>query len=431
MPKSESKDSEKLGKAGSADDPEEAGSTAPPPLSKSQKRLSISVALAAKMRKKVTETRLALDEEDPQRIQKQEYEKIRESVYSLLERPNQSNAAFAVCGVIFLMIILSTIFCCAETLPQLETDYWHYFFFVADICFVIFFTVEYALRCWSSPMDLGSFILHPLNFIDLIALLPFYIELLVWLFFTSAHSNKFFRAFQTIRVLRLIRVGRFSDEMHFIGEALARSVNSFALMAYLLIVGIALFSCLLFTLERGDWDSQKGCYVRPGEKFFSGCSPYESVPMAAWWAITTMTTVGFGDAYPLSVAGRVACAFTMVCGLLCVAIPTTVLGVEFALTYKKQLAEKKATSIRKTLTARTKDELVLFQSMTKLRNITEELRAHLPYLKHLALADFEMNRPDEEHPLIDPTFSLYQNIVMLNLSNVKLFAQSTTSNLIF
>lgn len=434
MPKSESEKKKAQFDDEAKDDPKDSASaSSSTPAFQRQTEGRISLNLAARMKKRVTETRATLDQEHPEAIRRKEREKMRVYVNKLLEHPWHSNASFAVCAIIIAMIVLSTITCCAETLPAFETEYWQHWFWVADVVFVIFFTIEYGIRMWAHDAS-GSkknFATKPLNVIDLVALIPFYIELVVWLFFTSAHSNEFFKNIQFIRVLRFIRVGRFSSNMIFIGEGLARSVHFFVLLAYMLGVGVLVSSAFLYNLEQGQWDAKKGCYARKGEVFFSGCSPFESVPISAWWAITTMTTVGYGDAYPLTLGGRIAAGFTMVCGLLTVAIPTTVLGVEFALAYKQQLIEKKERFVRKSLTSRTRDELILYQSMTKFNNLTEELRCHLPYLKHLAMYDIEMNLPQEDHPSIDPMFGLFQNEVMTNLYNLKLVAQAVTNNLIF
>lgn len=388
----------------------------------------LSVGLAARLKKRVVDTRTHLDEENPEHIKRKEWKLMRKQVYQMLEHPRHSNTSFAVCALIFFMIILSTVFCCAETLPVLETPFWRQFFWTSDVVFVVFFTLEYLIRYWASDNRSG-FVWKPLNIIDLVALIPFYIELIVWMLFTSAHSNGLFRALQLIRVLRFIRVGKFSADMQFIGEGLSRSGNSFLIMFYMLSVGMLLCSVCLFMMERGEWDSKKGCFVRePKEPFFTGCSPFESVPLSAWWAITTMTTVGFGDVFPLSLAGRIAAALTMVLGLLTVAIPTTVLGVEFALAYKQQLAERKATKVRKTLTARHRDELILHSSMQRFNNLIEEFRVHLPYVKHLAMADLELA---DEHASLDPTFTIFKNNVMNDLTNLKFFVDASTSGLVY
>eukprot|EP00746_Dinoflagellata_sp_MGD_P079295 gnl/MRDRNA2_/MRDRNA2_31688_c0_seq1.p1 gnl/MRDRNA2_/MRDRNA2_31688_c0~~gnl/MRDRNA2_/MRDRNA2_31688_c0_seq1.p1 ORF type:complete len:433 (+),score=50.05 gnl/MRDRNA2_/MRDRNA2_31688_c0_seq1:116-1414(+) len=432
MPKSESV---KLRK--DEDDPPEKESPPSAPGSSSRGKEAsardkgkLSVALAARLKKRVTDTRAHLDEENPEHIKRKEWKLMRKQVYQLLDHPRHSNMSFAVCTLIFFMIIVSTIFACAETMPALETPFWRQFFWTADIVFVTFFTLEYIIRYWASD-NRSSFVWKPLNVIDLAALIPFYIELIVWMFFTSAHSNDLFRALQLIRVLRFIRVGRFSTDMQFIGEGLFRSVQSFFLMSYMLAVGMLLCSVCLFMLERGEWDSKKGCFVRANEVFFTGCSPFESVPMSSWWAITTMTTVGFGDVFPLTLGGRIAAGLTMVLGLLSVAIPTTVLGVEFALAYKQQIQERKANRVRKTLTARNKDELILHQSMQQFNNLIEEFRVHLPYVKHLAMADLELNVPVDEHPALDPTFTIFKTTVLSNLSNLKFFVDASTSGLVY
>merc|ERR1719262_1479969 len=91
-----------------------------------------------------------------------------------------------------------------------------------------------------------------------------------------------------------------------------------------------MFSTLMWVTERGTWNWSNQCYARPGEAFFNGCSPFESVPLGFWWAITTMTTVGYGDTFPITGAGRVVAGCAMLAGIFCVALPTGILCTEFA-----------------------------------------------------------------------------------------------------
>merc|ERR1719158_2747057 len=85
-------------------------------------------------------------------------------------------------------------------------------------------------------------------------------------------------------------------------------------------------------------DKEKGCLVRPGE---TTCSPFESIPLAFYWAITTMTTVGYGDVLPATNLGKLICGICMVCGILVIALPITMIGNSFVEAFKEIKEETK------------------------------------------------------------------------------------------
>merc|ERR1719161_2634994 len=93
---------------------------------------------------------------------------------------------------------------------------------------------------------------------------------------------------------------------------------------------MVLFGSMMFFVEQGYWDHQMQCYVRVGEKF---CSPFESIPKSFYWGVTTMTTVGYGDSLPSTSLGKLLCGISMVCGILVIALPVTMIGNQFVEAY--------------------------------------------------------------------------------------------------
>merc|ERR1719424_909487 len=96
------------------------------------------------------------------------------------------------------------------------------------------------------------------------------------------------------------------------------------LFAFMGISGI-LFATLIFTIEGGEYDEHRKQYVRVD----GSASPFESIPTSLWWTIITMTTVGYGDQYPVSTAGKVIAVLTMFCGLVVLSLPITIIGANF------------------------------------------------------------------------------------------------------
>jgi len=249
---------------------------------------------------------------------------------TLLEKPESGPWAYGLAWTIVGMIGVSTFCFCAETVPSLEAydSIWH----GSEIFFVIVFSLEYTIRFIVTSKGKMNFILDTSNMIDAVAILPFYISLL----FTMPISD--LRVIRVFRLMRVFKLIRFSQDLQFIVQGISSTRTAFFLLGFLLMLALIFFSFLMWFFERGAWDAKLNCYVRPGEVHFTGCSPYQSVPDSLWWAVTTLTTVGYGDTFPLSGPGRAICGVSMVTGILCIALPTTHLGVEFAGLYEEKKA---------------------------------------------------------------------------------------------
>merc|ERR1712203_1151745 len=124
------------------------------------------------------------------------------------------------------------------------------------------------------------------------------------------------RVLRVFRLMRIFKLGRHSSDLNFIFSGLAQARVAFMLLGFLMFLALIFFSFLLYTFEKGTWDEKLECYKRLDEVHYTGCSPFQSVPMAFWWGITTLTTVGYGDAFPLTAQGRFIAGFCMLCGLL-------------------------------------------------------------------------------------------------------------------
>merc|ERR1719387_1581193 len=148
-----------------------------------------------------------------------------------------------------------------------------------------------------------------------------------------------------------------------------------------------IFATLIFLMERGIWDQDKGCYVRAGDQFSrygsldGECSPFESVPLAAWWAITTMTTVGYGDTFPITTSGRVIGAITMVIGILCIALPTTVLGVQFSEHFAEVTEEMAVRDVKNKIPDKEHLQDELRKEMDSIDELQQKIKDLLPQIE--------------------------------------------------
>lgn len=356
------------------------------------------------------------------------WQKRKEEVWATLSEAGHSKLAWFCVTFILLCIVVSTSMFIIETIPAYEQSKdLAKIFFYSEMGFVIIFTLEFILRFWSCPMSKTDFIKDPLNLIDLIAILPFWIELAMVMVMGSSILTVDLRFLRAIRMIRLLKMGRYSTQLQLMGEAAARSYKSFGILVAVLLLSMVFYSSVMWSTERGKWDASEQCYSRSGEVFFNSCSPYESVPLGFWWAITTLTTVGYGDAFPITPLGRLIGGSAMLCAIVCVALPTAVLADEFHRTYceRKIIREKEVNA--RTLKLRHMPELELYMSMTSFDNLRSDLSDHLDYLKYLALAQVEQ---DGSAIQIEPTYSYFSEEANEGFENVKVFVQSVTDKLI-
>lgn len=311
-------------------------------------------------------------------------------VYHTLTESWYSKTAAAVGLFLCICIALSTIAFILETVPEYErAPGWGAYFFYAECFFVVIFTIEIILKFWSTPQTTKEFFKDVLNVIDVLSILPFYIEMLIVLFVGSQVFKLDLRLLRAFRLMRMLKMGRFSGELQLLADGLIRARVSFALLCGTLVLGTVMFSTIMWITERGTWNSTLQCYSRPGEVFFNGCSPFESVPLGFWWAITTMTTVGYGDAFPITPVGRCIAGVAMLAGIFCVALPTGILCTEFSKLFDERARESKKDNVTSEICRRPKVELELFLSSEKLFKANEDYQEQLVYIKRLAYVYIE------------------------------------------
>jgi len=256
------------------------------------------------------------------------WDEARRGLYRQLEptaRPNGlSRLNLALVGLIIVAVFSAIL----ETEPAISGGR-ELMFDKLELAIGITFLVEYVARLWiavENPKFAKSrfprlrYALTPIAIIDLLAVLP-------TLFAFGGGSSLLLRFFRVLRMLRLAKLGRSSQAWDHIRNAAYEKRYEFGLILGLLVVTILVSSSLMYWAEA---DAQP-------DKF-------GSIPRALWWSIITLTTVGYGDVYPVTMLGRVLAAFLAVMGVCLIALPTGLFAASFTEAmdkHREELARKK------------------------------------------------------------------------------------------
>jgi len=260
---------------------------------------------------------------------------IKQTVFNLLEDPRSSRAAMIVSIVMNTVIIYSVILIIVESYPAVDSV--SVFYIVSDAIIATTFALEYALRLLSAPDRLKWFF-KPLNLIDLFSTLPFFIYLVAPVFF----QGKAFFIFRVLRLVRLLKLGEFNDTFQIAATAFQKSTSTLVFIAYLLSLFVVFFASAMYYAEQMGATFKDGIWYRQdGTK-----SPFQNIPETFWWCITTLTTVGYGDAVPVTWAGKLVATAAMVTGLLFVAAPVAIFGANFNEGFQAEMRKKEKEQTR-------------------------------------------------------------------------------------
>uniref|UniRef100_A0A2C9K323 BTB domain-containing protein n=1 Tax=Biomphalaria glabrata TaxID=6526 RepID=A0A2C9K323_BIOGL len=264
-------------------------------------------------------------------------------VWLLFEYP-ESSAAARLCAIFSVVIILlSIVIFCLETLPQfkhyrvinatvndskesIEEDDIPKFnepFFIIETCCIIWFTFELLVRFASCPEKLGFF-KNIMNCIDIVAIIPYFITLGTVVADQSKSNNQamslaILRVIRLVRVFRIFKLSRHSKGLQILGQTLKASMRELGLLIFFLFIGVILFSSAVYFAE-ADADQ----------------THFKSIPDAFWWAVVTMTTVGYGDMMPIGVWGKLVGSLCAIAGVLTIALPVPVIVSNFNYFYHRE-----------------------------------------------------------------------------------------------
>ncbi|MFT7287511.1 MAG: voltage-gated potassium channel [Halieaceae bacterium] len=164
--------------------------------------------------------------------------------------------------------------------------------------FTALFSAEYLLRIWIAR-NRRAYLLSVYGLIDLLAILPSFLALIV----PQAAPLLIVRLLRVLRVFRVLRLFSFLDEANFVAGAFRDSARQIFVFFSMVITTMIVFGCLMYVLEGPN-------------------NGFDNIPLSVYWAIVTITTVGYGDVVPVTVAGRTISAIGMLVGYAIIAVPT-------------------------------------------------------------------------------------------------------------
>ncbi len=221
-----------------------------------------------------------------------------------------------------VLIVASVLFAIIRTEPLVEV-YLGAWAIRIDLLIVGLFVIEYIARVWSAGVN-GSFhgirgrlryMATPMALVDLIAILPFLLGF--------GGQSFLMRILRLFRLLALSRLLRYSEAMRLVFRSIAMRRYELAISVGLAVTAILLAAGALYSVE-GD--------IQP--------EIFGSIPRALWWAICTLTTVGYGDAVPVTVLGKIFGALTAISGIGLIAMPTGILAAAFSEAFAKKNRER-------------------------------------------------------------------------------------------
>ncbi len=236
--------------------------------------------------------------------------RTRDAVASLLHATGSWTARVAQ-TLIVAAIVTSVTATILETVPRLR-PYDRLFDHIELVCTVLF-TAEVLLRIWSaggraSPFARRRFprlayLLSPGGIVDLVAIVPFYL---------GASTFTVVRSFRLLRVFRLAKLARYSAALGLLAQAIRMRRRELTALAIVGALTILISATLIYSAEH---EAQPNAFI--------------SMPDSLWWALSTLTTVGYGDIYPITPLGRICASLIMILGIGVVALPTGLVGSAF------------------------------------------------------------------------------------------------------
>ena len=239
---------------------------------------------------------------------------IRRRLYEVLERARDDDRLSAVVDIAIISVIgVNVVAIVIETLPWVTPPLARVLYLL-EVVSVVLFTVEYVLRLWTAryrrPGQGGlagalRFAVSPAGLIDLLAIVPFYLPLI-------GVDLRFVRVLRIARFLRLLKLGRYLRSVSLFGKVVRERRDELLITVMMTALVLLVASILMYYIE-GEAQSDK----------------FPNILSSLWWAVVTLTTIGYGDVVPVTGWGRLLSGLVAVMGIGLVAVPTGIVSSGF------------------------------------------------------------------------------------------------------
>ncbi len=239
----------------------------------------------------------------------------RTAIYNMLEATGrQTRVGYLFNLLLITMVAVNLIALVLETVPSLQPRF-NEIFWQIEVVTVLAFTLEYIIRTWAAVENprfrhplFGRlrYTMTPMAIIDFLAILPF------WLAFLVGVDGRSMQILRIFRILRLAKLTRYSRTLRALGAALLEKRDELFITLFAMLILLMLAATAMYHAEHE---------AQP--------QAFSSIPAAMWWGIATLTTVGYGDIYPVTVLGRMIGSVIAVLGIGMFALPAGILGAAF------------------------------------------------------------------------------------------------------
>lgn len=205
--------------------------------------------------------------------------------------------------MLIVFIILSVLTIILDSVGDLHLNYGE-LFYILEWFFTIIFTLEYILRLISVKQPL-KYMYSPFGIVDILSIIPTYLSL----FIVGTQSLLVIRILRILRVFRILKLVQYTDQTELLMTAIANSRHKIFVFFFFIATVLVIFGSLMYLIEGPE-------------------NGFTSIPHGIYWAVVTLTTVGYGDIAPHTIMGRVVASFIMLTGFSVIAIPTGIFASE-------------------------------------------------------------------------------------------------------
>ena len=215
--------------------------------------------------------------------------------------------------LLILSIVASVILVMLDSVSSIRQSYGRLFYLIEWI-FTILFTIEYVLRLYSvrRPLAYGTSFF---GVVDLLAIMPSYLSII----FPGTHYLLVIRVLRVLRIFRVLKLAQYVGEIQVLSRALLASRRKITVFLFTVLTLVIIFGSLMYLIEKPEHG-------------------FTSIPRSIYWAVVTLTTVGYGDISPKTELGQAISAIIMIIGYGIIAVPTGIVTAELTQAYKKSVS---------------------------------------------------------------------------------------------